>query len=138
MKTPNDDTLQEWLEGGNAPQDADQNAAYVMYRHVFEALRTEPAYALPADFSDRMVRLTASAATRRQTIRFYLWVATVCLITLLLGIVSVAFIDKPLITNLFAFVWQERWIFVFGAALFVLIQAGDHWVKKHLLLRAYR
>ncbi len=138
MKTPDDHTLQEWLEGGKAPRDAEQDTAYVMYRHVFEGLKTEPAYTLPPDFSDRMASLAVSATARRQTIRFYLWVSVVSLISLLLGISSIAFIDKPLIASLFAFIWQGRWLIIFGAALFFLIQAGDHWIKKHLLPHTYR
>lgn len=133
MKAISDEEIQKLVESGNPLPEAGALAEYQTYQQIFKALKTEPGFDLPDDFSNRLVGIIGKKEMYRQNLQFYFLLTSVSALALFLGIAAVAFMNKPLVTELLNFIWKERWITLCCITLFLSVQISDQLVKKYLL-----
>ena len=132
MKPLSEEEIQKLLESGAAPRDTNESADLQMYRQVFEALDTAPAYELPDDFSEHMVNIVSKHIIARQNFRFYLLLSAISLLAVSLSFSVIAYVNLPFMVKFFSYLWDVKWIILCVFIFFTLIQVGDQLLKKRL------
>ncbi|MBN8576044.1 MAG: hypothetical protein J0L66_03840 [Cytophagales bacterium] len=115
-----DEELQKQVESGKHSQQEDSEA----YRHVFKALKKEPAFYVSLPFADRVLARIA----RREEQRDLRWLALGIFLSVIALVVTLA-LTKTWTIGVFSFISGYPGLIVFGIAFIVLLQ----WVDRKLI-----
>ncbi len=115
-----DEELQKQIEAGSYSQHDDNEA----YRHVFNALKKEPAFHVPLPFADRIL----ARIDKKEEQRDFRWLAVGIFLSVIALIVALV-LTKAWTIGVFSFVSGYPGLIVFGIAFIVLLQ----WVDKRVL-----
>lgn len=117
-----DEELQNKIEAGIPVQSDDGEA----YRHVFTALKQEPAFHVSLPFADRIM----AKIEKREEQRDFRWLAFGIFLSVIVLIV-VLVITNAWTVGVFSFISGYPGLIVFGIAFVLLLQ----WVDKKLVRR---
>lgn len=96
------------------------------FQKVFDALGQEPAYSLPANFADRMVRLVEAKEQTKEISRDNLWIGLGIFIFLVGLIFAIVATDFRFSTGAFRFLAGYPGLIIFGAVFILVLQ----WLDK--------
>lgn len=135
MKPMRDEDLQKLFTEGNAYQKEEpsdrNNQDFHAYRHLFDALETEPEYDISVDFADKLVQKIGWRQTVNVFVRQLLLVAACVVGGFGIGIGTTYFLDATLGVEFLQMANQAKWVVVFGCTLFTIIQFLDkQFVRK--------
>jgi len=118
----NDEELQDRIERGDHLEGKEGQA----YRLVFAALRKEPAFRLPANFADQVLRRVTGEDNPRREIFWFVLGLFSFVIALGVAVFLTGFTPN---LGAFEFVSSYPGLFVFGA-LFI---GALHWIDKRMI-----
>jgi len=118
----NDEELQERIERGDQPEGKEDQA----YCLVFAALRKEPAFQLPANFADRVMRRVTGADNPRREVFWFVFGLFSFVIALGVAVFLTGFTPS---LGAFEFVSSYPGLFVFGALFIGALQ----WIDKRMI-----
>ena len=121
-----DQELQELVEKGTAPDDHNSR----IYQTVFRALRSEPTFALPAAFADRVVANVRARYSSRDMV-WLLGGVFLFIVTLIVAMIITGFSPR---LGVFTFLSGYPGLVVFGVAFILGLQWVDRkWIRKQTL-----
>ncbi|MBI3219747.1 MAG: hypothetical protein HYZ44_09565 [Bacteroidetes bacterium] len=125
--TSHEELMQQQIEDGK-PLSA--NADSRAYQKVFDTLKQEPDFVLPAHFEDKIIqRIEASQKLSERKETYWLMAGvSVMIIASIIGAVLVGF--KPSF-GAFAFLSRYTGLFIFGIAFVILLQ----WLDRKIVHR---
>jgi|JI10StandDraft_1071094.scaffolds.fasta_scaffold04013_14 hypothetical protein len=115
-----DEELQKQIEAGVHTYDDDSEA----YRHVFKALKQEPAFYVSLPFADRVL----AKIEKREEQRDFRWLALGISLSVIALIVTLA-LTKAWTVGVFSFISGYPGLVIFGIAFVLLLQ----WVDRKLV-----
>ena len=118
-----EEELQKRVEGGN-PSGHD-DAEIRAYQQVFQALKNEPEFELPASFADRVVKLAEAKQQARSTSREYFWLGIGLFFLLIAFVAAIALTQFKLDFGFLRGMSSYTGIFIFGIAFITLLNLMD-------------
>lgn len=115
-----DEELQKQMEAGVTVDHKDGES----YRHVFNALKKEPAFHVSLPFADRVL----ARIEKKEEQRDFRWLA-VGILLLVIALIVVLVLTKSFTTGIFSFISGYRGLIIFGIAFVLLLQ----WVDRKLI-----
>lgn len=115
-----DEELQKQVEIGLPSQHEDGEA----YRHLFKALKKEPAFHVSLPFADRVL----ARIDKKEEQRDFRWLAVGIFLSVIALVITLA-LTKAWTIGVFSFISGYPGLIVFGIAFIVLLQ----WVDKRII-----
>lgn len=115
-----DEELQKQVEAGNYSQQEDSEA----YRHLFNALKKEPAFHVSLPFADRIL----ARIDKKEEQRDFRWLAVGIFLSVIALVVTLV-LTKAWTIGVFSFISGYPGLIVFGIAFILVLQ----WVDKRII-----
>jgi len=129
MKHMSDEELQRLIEEGMGSRKNDvsdkANPDFQAYGHLFNALETDPDFALSADFADKIVQNISWRQSIRVFLNQFLLVAACVLGGIGIGLGAIYYVNTDLGAQFQHMMNEAKWILFFGAVLLIIIQFVD-------------
>ncbi len=129
MKHMSDEELQRLIEEGMGSRKNDAsdkaNPDFQAYEHIFNALETDPDFALSADFADKIVQKISWRQSIRVFVNQFLLVAACVVGGIGISIGAIYYVNTDLGTQFLQMMNEAKWILFFGFALLIIIQFID-------------
>lgn len=126
MKNHQEEQLQHLAEKGIVDPASQDSIAYY---HVFKAIRQEPAYELPSNFSEKVILRIRQIQESRSLKRDLLWLTIGLSSFVLAAIVSIAITDFKFNSGVFTFFNKYGSLVLFGIAFAIFLQ----WIDRKMV-----
>ena len=118
-----DEKLQHLAEKGILDTTSQDSIAY---HHVLKAIREEPTYELPSNFSEKVILRIRQIQESRSMKKDLLWLCIGLSSFVVAAIVSIAITDFKFNSGVFTFFNKYGGLVLFGIAFVIILQWIDH------------